>query len=72
MNLTPPAASTPPNLPALREAYRRDKTALVATLLAPLPTVRGIHGLLRKFTRLADALLQTLWKASALPPGFAL
>ena len=72
MNLTPPPAATAPNLQALREAYRRDKAALVATLLAPLPTVRGIHGLLRKFTRLADRLLQTLWKASALPPGLAL
>ncbi|MBP9783663.1 MAG: [protein-PII] uridylyltransferase [Giesbergeria sp.] len=72
MNLTPPPAATAPNLQALREAYRRDKAALVATLFAPLPTVRGIHGLLRKFTRLADRLLQTLWKASALPPGLAL
>ncbi len=72
MNLTPPPAATTPNLQALREAYRRDKAALVATLLAPLPTVRGIHGLLRKFTRLADRLLHTLWKASALPPGLAL
>ena len=72
MNLTPPPAATAPNLQALREAYRRDRAALVATLFAPLPTVRGIHGLLRKFTRLADRLLQTLWKASALPPGLAL
>ena len=72
MNLTPPPAATAPNLQALREAYRRDKAALVATLFAPLPTVRGIHGLLRKFTRLADRLLQTLWKASALHPGLAL
>ena len=72
MNLTPPPAATAPNLQALREAYRRDRAALVATLFAPLPTVRGIHGLLRKFTRLADRLLQTLWKASALHPGLAL
>ena len=56
MKLTPPPAPPTPNLPALREAYRRDKAALVATLLAPLPTVRGVHGLLRKFTRLADGL----------------
>ena len=38
MNLTPPPAATAPNLQALREAYRRDKAALVATLFAPLPT----------------------------------
>ncbi|AVO39919.1 [protein-PII] uridylyltransferase [Simplicispira suum] len=72
MNLTPPPAASTPNLQALREAYRSDKAALVATLLAPLPTVRGIHGLLRRFNRLADRLLHTLWKASALPPGLAL
>jgi len=73
MQLTPPPpAPTTPNLPALREAYRRDKAALVATLLAPLPTARGVHGLLRKFTRLADTLLHALWEASALPPGLAL
>ena len=71
MNPTPPIA-TSPDLGALRDAYRQDKAALLATLVASLPSVRSIHGLLRRFTRLADTLLITLWKAADLPPGLAL
>ncbi|MGP1629969.1 MAG: [protein-PII] uridylyltransferase [Giesbergeria sp.] len=67
-----PKLPAPLDLPALRDAYRQGKAALVAKLLGPLPSVRSVHGLLRRFTRLADALLLTLWKASALPPGLAL
>lgn len=62
----------PSDLSALRDAYRQDKAALIGKLLGPLPSVRSIHGLLRRFTRLTDALLLTLWKAGGLPPGFAL
>ncbi len=71
MKLTPRPTALP-DLNALRDAYRRDKADLQTRLLAPLPSVRSIHGLLRRFTRLADALLITLWKAAKLPPGLAL
>ena len=60
------------DLHALRESYRQDKAALVATRLAPLPSVRAIHRVLRKFTQLADALLTTLWQQSSLPPSLCL
>ncbi len=59
-------------LQALRDAYRQDKASLIATLLAPLPSVRAIHRLLRKFTLLADGLLITLWKQSGLPSSLSL
>jgi len=71
MNPAPQPPGTP-DLAALRDAYRRDKAALLATLVAPLPSVRSVHGVLRRLTRLADALLATLWRAAALPPGLAL
>ncbi len=68
----PNTVSTPTELSCLRDAYRQDKAALVAKLLAPLPSVRAIHRLLRQFTQLADTLLTTLWKQSALPSSLTL
>jgi [protein-PII] uridylyltransferase len=59
-------------LQALREAYRQHKAALLASLQAQGASTRGIHVLLRKFSRLADGLLTTLWQRAGLPPGLAL
>ena len=59
-------------LQALRDAYRQHKAALLASLQAEGASTRGIHVLLRKFSRLADGLLTTLWQRAGLPPGLAL
>ncbi|MGL4437190.1 MAG: [protein-PII] uridylyltransferase [Giesbergeria sp.] len=59
-------------LQALRDAYRQHKAALLASLQAQGASTRGIHVLLRKFSRLADGLLTTLWQRAGLPPGLAL
>ena len=59
-------------LPALRDAYRQHKAALLASLQAQGASTRGIHVLLRKFSRLADGLLTTLWQRAGLPPGLTL
>ena len=59
-------------LQALRDSYRLQKNALLASLRASGHSSRGIHALLRKFSRLADGLLCTLWQRAALPPGLAL
>ena len=59
-------------LQALRDAYRQHKAALLASLQAQGASTRGIHVLLRKFSRLADGLLTTLWQLAGLPPGLTL
>jgi len=59
-------------LQALRDTYRLQKNALLATLQGPGTSSQGIHALLRKLSRLADGLLCTLWQRAALPPGLAL
>jgi len=59
-------------LQALRDTYRQHKAALLASLQAQGASTRGIHVLLRKFSRLADGLLTTLWQRAGLPPGLAL
>ncbi len=59
-------------LQALRDAYRQHKAALLASLQAEGASTRGIHVLLRKFSRLADGLLTTLWQRAGLPPGLTL
>ena len=59
-------------LQALRDAYRQHKAALLASLQAQGASTRGIHVLLRKFSRLADGLLTTLWQRAGLPPGLTL
>ena len=45
---------------------------LLASLQAQGASTRGIHVLLRKFSRLADGLLTTLWQRAGLPPGLTL
>jgi len=57
---------------ALRDAYRRDKAALLATLQSSGASTRGIHTLLRKLSALAGGLLQALWQRAQLPPDLAL
>ena len=59
-------------LQALRDAYRQHNAALLASLQAQGASTRGIHVLLRKFSRLADGLLTTLWQRAGLPPGLTL
>ncbi len=57
---------------ALRDAYRRDKAALMASIHATGASTRGIRVLLRKLSTLAGSLLQELWRRAELPPDLAL
>lgn len=57
---------------ALRDAYRRDKAALLSTLQATGASTRGIRVVLRKLSTLAGRLLQTLWQRAQLPADLAL
>lgn len=57
---------------ALRDAYRRDKAALMASIQATGASTRGIRVLLRKLSTLAGDLLQQLWQRAELPPDLAL
>ncbi|MFN9475916.1 [protein-PII] uridylyltransferase [Acidovorax sp.] len=57
---------------ALRDAYRRDKAALMASIQATGASTRGIRVLLRKLSTLAGELLQQLWQRAELPPDLAL
>ncbi|CAN7600978.1 [protein-PII] uridylyltransferase [Acidovorax sp. LjRoot66] len=57
---------------ALRDAYRRDKAALMASIQATGASTRGIRVLLRKLSTLAGSLLQELWHRAELPPDLAL
>lgn len=65
---TPVAA----DIAALRQTYQADKAALVATLLAPDASTRGIRSLLRHLSSLADRQLCALWRRAGLPRGMAL
>ncbi len=57
---------------ALRDAYRRDKAALLTALQATGASTRGIRVLLRKLSTLAGTLLQALWQRAELPADMAL
>ena len=57
---------------ALRDAYRRDKAALLASMQATGASTRGIRTVLRKLSGLAGGLLQALWLRAQLPPELAL
>nr|WP_086010000.1 [protein-PII] uridylyltransferase [Verminephrobacter aporrectodeae] len=59
-------------LHALRDAYRRDKAALLAAMQSTGASARGIRALLRKLSTLAGDLLQTLWQRARLPDEMAL
>ncbi|MFD0667430.1 [protein-PII] uridylyltransferase [Ramlibacter sp. MAHUQ-53] len=70
-----PGTTTPtatPDLPALREDWRRRKAALLESLRATGSSTRGIHRLLHGLAREADATLCALWAAAAFPDSFAL
>jgi [protein-PII] uridylyltransferase len=57
---------------ALRDAYRRDKAALLASMQATGASTRGIRVMLRKLSTLAGGLLQALWQRAQLPADLAL
>ena len=51
---------------ALRDAYRRDKAALLSAMQATGASTRGIRVVLRKLSALAGNLLHTLWQRAGL------
>jgi [protein-PII] uridylyltransferase len=61
-----------PDLQALRESYRANKTLLLTSMQAKGTSVRGIRKLLQALARNADDTLRLLWARSAMPPEFAL
>lgn len=59
-------------LAPVREQYKAGKAALLATLAASGASSRGIHSLLQKFARHADATLQLLWQRAGFPTSACL
>ena len=57
---------------ALRDVYRRDKAALLASMQSTGASTRGIRLMLRKLSTLAGGLLQALWLRAQLPADLAL
>ncbi len=51
----------------LRETYRRDKTALLASLASSGASSRGLQHSLRRLAQLVDGLLIALWQHAGLP-----
>ena len=51
-----------------REQYRAGKNALFASLANSGADTRGIHGMLKKLARHADATLKLLWQIADFPP----
>ncbi|HEY3049842.1 MAG TPA: [protein-PII] uridylyltransferase [Polaromonas sp.] len=54
-------------LAQVREQYRTGKTALLASLAGSGASSRGIHSLLQKLAKHADATLQQLWQRAGFP-----
>ncbi|MBC7611000.1 MAG: [protein-PII] uridylyltransferase [Polaromonas sp.] len=54
-------------LAQVRETYRAGKNALFASLANSGASTRGIHGLLQKLAKHADATLQLLWQMADFP-----
>lgn len=74
-SISPCPPATAPDLAqlhALRDAYRQDKAALLATLRAPGASTRGVRSLLHRLSSLTDGLLCRLWDRAQLPEGMAL
>ncbi|WP_312843727.1 [protein-PII] uridylyltransferase [Diaphorobacter nitroreducens] len=74
-SIPPCSPATAPDLAqlhALRDAYRQDKAALLATLRAPGASTRGVRSLLHRLSSLTDGLLSRLWDRAQLPEGMAL
>jgi [protein-PII] uridylyltransferase len=59
-------------LPPLREAYRADKTRLMAAIEGSGASTRGVRSTLQKLASLADGLLRTLWAQAGFPADMAL
>jgi len=71
MSATHSLTTVTPDFAALRDAYRRDKAALLDKE-ATGNSVRRTQPLLRKLALLADDLLTTLWSRAGLTDDFAL
>ena len=56
----------------IRENYRAGKAALLVSLANSGASSRGIHALLQKLGRHADATLRLLWQRADLPPSACL
>jgi [protein-PII] uridylyltransferase len=70
---SPDTASAALNgLGPVREHYKAGKAALLASLAASGASSRGIHSLLQKFARHADATLQALWDGAGFPAAACL
>jgi [protein-PII] uridylyltransferase len=61
-----------PDLQTLRDDYRLQKAALFQSVQTSGASTRGIHSVLHKLARQADALLQALWQMAAFPDRLAL
>lgn len=59
-------------LAPVREQYKAGKAALLASLAASGASSRGIHTLLQKLARHADATLQLLWQRADFPAAACL
>lgn len=66
------APATLNGLGPVREQYKAGKAALLASLAASGASSRGIHSLLQKFARHADATLQALWEGAGFPAAACL
>ncbi|OOG57557.1 [protein-PII] uridylyltransferase [Polaromonas sp. C04] len=61
-----------PDLQTLRDDYRLQKAALFQSVRTSGASTRGIHSVLHKLARQADALLQALWQMAAFSDQLAL
>lgn len=66
------APATLNGLGPVREQYKAGKADLLASLAASGASSRGIHSLLQKFARHADATLQALWEGAGFPAAACL
>ena len=55
-----------------REQYRNGKNALFKSLAGSGPSVRGIHGALKKLAKHTDITLQQLWAMADFAPSACL
>ncbi len=59
-------------LAPLRDAYKRDKAAVLQTLAESKASARGLHRTLRQLAALADGLLIELWQQAGFAPQVCL
>jgi len=69
--VTPGTAGTP-DIAALRSRFRDDKLALIAHFMQSRATAPAATQLIKALTRLVDATLTELWRATSLPAEAAL